>query len=211
MSMTLSAEDVLIVVDVQKDFLPGGALAVQRGDEVIAPINALARRFANVVATQDWHTQGHVSFASTHPGRRPFETTRLAYGEQVLWPDHCVQGTGGAAFADGLDLPMAQLVIRKGYHPQVDSYSAFREADKTTKTGLAGYLGERGIKRCFVAGLATDFCVAWTAIDAAGAGFTTFVIEDASRAIDAAGSLATALGDMDRAGARRIEAATILG
>ena len=211
MPMTLSAEDVLIVVDVQKDFLPGGALAVQRGDEVIAPINALARRFANVVATQDWHTQGHVSFASTHPGRRPFETTRLAYGEQVLWPDHCVQGTGGAAFADGLDLPMAQLVIRKGYHPQVDSYSAFREADKTTKTGLAGYLGERGIKRCFVAGLATDFCVAWTAIDAAGAGFTTFVIEDASRAIDAAGSLATALADMDRAGARRIEAATILG
>ena len=211
MPMTLSAEDVLIVVDVQKDFLPGGALAVQRGDEVIAPINALARRFANVVATQDWHTQGHVSFASTHPGRRPFETTRLAYGEQVLWPDHCVQGTGGAAFADGLDLPMAQLVIRKGYHPQVDSYSAFREADKTTKTGLAGYLGERGIKRCFVAGLATDFCVAWTAIDAAGAGFTTFVIEDASRAIDAAGSLATALGDMDRAGVRRIEAATILG
>jgi nicotinamidase/pyrazinamidase len=211
MPMTLSAEDVLIVVDVQKDFLPGGALAVQRGDEVIAPINALARRFANVIATQDWHTQGHISFASAHPGRKPFETTRLAYGEQVLWPDHCVQGTGGATFADGLDLPMAQLVIRKGYHPQVDSYSAFREADKTTRTGLAGYLCERGIKRCFVAGLATDFCVAWTAIDAAGAGFTTFVIEDASRAIDAAGSLATSLGDMDRAGVRSIAAATILG
>ena len=205
MPMTLSAEDVLIVVDVQKDFLPGGALAVQRGDEVIAPINALARRFANVVATQDWHTQGHVSFASTHPGRRPFETTRLAYGEQVLWPDHCVQGTGGAAFADGLDLPMAQLVIRKGYHPQVDSYSAFREADKTTKTGLAGYLGERGIKRCFVAGLATDFCVAWTALDARKAGFETYVVEDACRGIDTNGSLGKAWAQMQRAGVKRMQ------
>jgi len=209
MTIRLTGEDVLIVVDVQKDFLPGGALGVAKGDEVIGPINALARLFANVVQTQDWHTPAHISFASSHAGRKPFETTRLAYGEQVLWPDHCVQGTEGAAFSEELDLPMAQLVIRKGYHREIDSYSAFMEADRATPTGLAGYLAERGIRRCFVAGLATDFCVAWTALDAVKAGFETHVIEDASRAIDAMGSLDAALRAMDEAGVGRIGGAAI--
>ncbi len=203
--------DVFIVVDVQNDFLPGGALAVKDGDAVIAPINALAQKFVNVVQTQDWHTQGHVSFASAHAGKKPFDMTDLAYGPQVLWPDHCVQGSAGAAFSDRLQLPMVQLIIRKGFHPHVDSYSAFMEADKTTKTGLASYLNERGIKRCFVAGLATDFCVGWTAIDATRAGFETYMIEDASRSIDAMGSLSIALRNMDAVGVKRIKAASILG
>ncbi len=211
MSIRPTSRDAFIVVDVQNDFLPGGALAVPRGDEVIAPINALARKFANVVLTQDWHNKGHISFASSHPGKRPFETTRLAYGNQVLWPDHCVQGSPGAALSDKLDLPMVQLVIRKGYHPDVDSYSGFVEADRDTRTGLAGYLSERGIMRCFVAGLATDFCVAWTAIDAAKAGFETYIIEDASRAIDTMGSLAAALGSMEAAGVKRVTSCAILG
>jgi len=204
MSMKIGTQDVFIVVDVQNDFLPGGALAVPKGDEVIAPINALARKFTNVVQTQDWHTPGHVSFASSHPGKKPFELTRLAYGDQVLWPDHCVQGSEGAAFPKGLDLPMAQLVIRKGYHPDIDSYSAFLEADHRTRTGLAGYLAERSLRRCFVAGLATDFCVAWTAMDAVRSGYETYVIEDASRGIDTMGSLASSLQAMDTAGVKRI-------
>jgi nicotinamidase/pyrazinamidase len=211
MSIKLTPEDVFIVVDVQNDFLPGGALAVRNGDHVIAPINALAMKFTNVVQTQDWHSKGHISFASSHKGKKPFDMTKLAYGEQVLWPDHCVQGSPGAAFADKLDLPMAQLVIRKGYHPDIDSYSAFLEADQATRTGLAGYLGERGIKRCFVAGLATDFCVSWTARDAVKASFTTYVIEDASRGIDSSGSLAAAIRDMDAAGVKRICSEAILG
>jgi nicotinamidase/pyrazinamidase len=211
MSVKPGAEDVFIVVDVQNDFLPGGALAVKNGDQVIAPINALGRKFFNVVQTQDWHTKGHISFASAHSGMKPFEMTKLAYGDQVLWPDHCVQGSQGAAFSDKLDLPMVQLVIRKGYHPNVDSYSAFLEADHATKTGLAGYLNERGVKRCFVAGLATDFCVAWTATDAVKAGFETYVIEDANRGIDTLGSLAAAIRNMDAAGVKRIQSGAILG
>jgi nicotinamidase/pyrazinamidase len=211
MSVKPTAEDVVIVIDVQNDFLPGGALAVKKGDEVIAPINALARKFGNVIQTQDWHTKGHISFASSHSGTKPFDMTKLAYGDQVLWPDHCVQGSPGAAFSDRLELPMVQLVIRKGYHPSIDSYSAFAEADHLTKTGLAGYLSERGIKRCFVAGLATDFCVAWTAMDAVKAGFETYVIEDASRGIDTMGSLAAAIRGMDAAGVKRIQSADILG
>ena len=210
-TLTPGMTDVFIVVDVQNDFLPGGALAVKDGDAVIAPINALAQKFVNVVQTQDWHTKGHISFASAHAGKKPFETTDLTYGTQVLWPDHCVQGSAGAAFSDKLDLPMVQLVIRKGFHAQTDSYSAFMEADKTTRTGLAGYLNERAIKRCFVAGLATDFCVAWTAMDAVKAGFETYVIEDASRGIDAMGSLSIALRNMDAVGVKRIKAAAILG
>ena len=210
MSIKPTAEDVFIVVDVQNDFLPGGALAVKNGDQVIQPINTLARKFANVIQTQDWHTKGHISFASTHSGMKPFDVTRLAYGDQVLWPDHCIQGSQGAAFSDKLDLPMVQLVIRKGFHPNVDSYSAFVEADHTTKTGLTGYLKERGIKRCFVAGLATDFCVAWTAVDATKAGFETYVIEDASRGIDTLGSLAAATRNMDAAGVKRIQSDVIL-
>ena len=197
----------LVVVDVQNDFMPGGALAVPRGDEVVPLINALAARFENVVLTQDWHPRGQVSFASSHPGKKPFETIRLDYGEQVLWPDHCVQGTPGAAFHKDLAVSHAQLVLRKGYHPDVDSYSAFLEADRRTSTGLAGYLRERNLKDLFFCGLATDFCVAWTALDARAAGFEATVIEDACRAIDLEGSLARAWSDMTAAGVQRVDSA----
>ncbi|MCK6452269.1 MAG: bifunctional nicotinamidase/pyrazinamidase [Alphaproteobacteria bacterium] len=193
----------LVAVDLQYDFMPGGALAVPDGDAVVPLVNRLARRFANVVLTQDWHPPHHASFASSHPGKKPFDTIRLAYGEQVLWPDHCVQGTSGAALHEDLDIPHAQLVIRKGYHPGVDSYSAFREADRATQTGLAGYLRERGIERLYFCGLATDFCVAWSALDAVRAGFAVHVIDDACRAIDLRGSLAQAWNEMAAAGVAR--------
>ncbi len=199
-----SPDDVLLVVDVQCDFLPGGALAVPDGDAVVVPINRLGSLFGHVLLTQDWHPAGHVSFAANHPGRAPFETVTLPYGDQVLWPTHCVQGTPGAALAPGLDLPRAELVIRKGFHPDVDSYSAFTEADRRTPTGLAGYLRERGLHRLFVVGLATDFCVAWTALDARTAGFAVTVIEDACRAIDIGGSLDRAWREMAAAGVGRL-------
>ncbi len=206
-----TASDVLIVVDVQNDFLPGGALAVPDGHAVIDPINRLAARFAHVVLTQDWHPDGHVSFASSHDDRTPFESIRLGDGrDQVLWPDHCLQGSPGADIADALDVPHAQLVIRKGHRRHLDSYSAFLEADRATPTGLAGYLHEHGLTRVFVVGLATDFCAAWTAIDAAGAGFDTFLVEDATRGIDADGSMARASADMDAAGVTRIASAALL-
>jgi len=204
------ATDCLIVVDVQNDFCPGGALEVQRGDEIVPLVNRLAREFENVVVTQDWHPAGHASFASSHAGKKPFETTRLRYGKQVLWPDHCIQGTRGAALHDGLDLPRAQLVIRKGWHAKVDSYSAFLEADRKTKTGLDGYLRSRGVKRVYCVGLATDFCVAWTALDARRFRFQAVVIEDACRAIDNAGSLAAALKAMANAGVKRAPSASLL-
>ncbi|EIM28928.1 bifunctional nicotinamidase/pyrazinamidase [Microvirga lotononidis] len=203
--------DVLIVVDVQVDFLPGGALAVPEGDAVIAPINRLAKLFRHVVLTQDWHPEGHASFASSHPQKQLFETTELHYGPQVLWPDHCVQGTPGAEFARDLDIPHAQLVIRKGYNAGIDSYSGFKEADRRTSTGLAGYLKERGFRRVFCAGLALDFCVAWTALDAVEAGFDTYLIEDASRAIDTGGSLASARRDLEAAGVHMIRSGQIVG
>ena len=202
--------DCLIVVDVQNDFCPGGALEVQRGDEVVPLVNQLARKFENVVVTQDWHPAHHISFASSHAGKKPFETKRLRYGSQVLWPDHCVQGTRGAALHDALDLPRAQLVIRKGFHPKVDSYSAFLEADRKTKTGLDGYLRSRGVKRVYCVGLATDFCVAWTALDARRFRFQAVVIEDACRAIDNAGSLAAAQKAMKAAGVKRSTSASLL-
>ena len=198
------ATDCLIVVDVQNDFMPEGALAVPRGDEIVPLVNRLAARFAVVVLTQDWHPAGHASFASSHPGRKPYEKIRLAYGEQILWPDHCIQGTFGAAFHAGLDIPHAQLVIRKGHHRKVDSYSAFLEADRKTKTGLDGYLKSRGVKRVYCAGLATDFCVSWTTMDARRFGLQAVVIEDACRAIDTGGSLAAAWAGMQEAGVRRI-------
>jgi nicotinamidase/pyrazinamidase len=185
------SDALLLVVDIQYDFLPGGALSVPDGDAVIPVINRLARRFGNVVLTQDWHPPGHVSFASTH-GREPFSTIDLAYGPQVLWPDHCVQGSRGAELAAGLDIPHAQAVIRKGYHAHTDSYSAFIEADRKTPTGLAGLLRERGISVVHLCGLATDFCVAWSALDARSAGFDVVVVQDACRAIDTGGSLAAA-------------------
>jgi nicotinamidase/pyrazinamidase len=172
-------------------------------------INRIASAFDNVVMTQDWHTPGHASFASSHPGKKPFETAKLAYGTQVLWPDHCVQGTPDAALLKDLALPRAQMIVRKGFHKDVDSYSAFEEADRKTATGLAGYLKERGIKRVFVTGLATDFCVAWTALDARKLGFETYVIEDATRAIDLNGSLAAAWKDMTAKGVKRIQSSDI--
>ena len=204
------ATDALLVVDVQEDFLPGGALAVARGDEIVPLVNRVAAQFAVVVLTQDCHPAGHASFASSHPGKRPFQTMRLPYGEQVLWPDHCVQGSAGAAFAAGLDIPHAQLVIRKGHHRKVDSYSAFLEADRKTKTGLDGYLTSRGVRRVFCVGLATDFCVAWTALDARRFRFQAAVIEDACRAIDTEGSLVAAWKAMKEAGVRRLSSAAVL-
>src|SRR4051794_1597095 len=199
----------LLVIDVQNCFLPGGSLAVKDGEQVVPVINRIARSFANVVMTQDWHTSGHVSFASSHAGKKPFETVDLAYGKQVLWPDHCVQATDGAALSKDLAIPQAGLVIRKGFHKDVDSYSAFTEADGKTTTGLAAYLKAREVERLFLAGLATDFCVAWTAIDARKAGFETYVVEDGCRGIDTQGSLAKAWADMTKAGVKRIQSAEI--
>ena len=200
---------VLIVVDVQNSFLPGGSLAVPRGNQVVPVINDLAKRFANVVLTQDWHPAGHRSFASSHPGKKPFDKITLDYGEQILWPDHCVQGTEGAHLCRDLDLAHAQLVLRKGYHMNVDSYSAFIEADGKTTTGLGGYLRERGINSVYVCGLATDFCVAWTALDARNLGFAAVVIDDACRAIDTLGSLAAAWERMERAGIKRMQSGDV--
>jgi nicotinamidase/pyrazinamidase len=199
----------LIVVDVQNCFLPGGSLAVKDGEQVIPVINRIAKSFENVVMTQDWHTPHHISFASSHDGKKPFEMIKLAYGNQVLWPDHCVQGTDSASIAKDINIPQAALIIRKGFHNDVDSYSAFVEADKETRTGLASYLKERRIDTVFVTGLATDFCVAWTAIDACHAGFTTYVVDDACRGIDINGSLAKAWDDMTAAGVKKIQSADI--
>ncbi|WP_375413544.1 bifunctional nicotinamidase/pyrazinamidase [uncultured Bradyrhizobium sp.] len=209
-SIKVDDTSALVVVDVQNCFLPGGSLAVKEGDQIVTVINKMARGFAHVVMTQDWHTEGHVSFASSHAGKKPFETIDLKYGKQVLWPDHCVQGTDGAALSKELAIPHAELIIRKGYHKDVDSYSAFTEADGKTTTGLAGYLTARKLKRLFLAGLATDFCVAWTALDARKAGFETYVVEDACRGIDTQGSLAKAWADMAKAGVKRIQSADIV-
>jgi nicotinamidase/pyrazinamidase len=194
---------------VQNDFMPGGALAVPNGEEVVPVINRLAAGFVNVVLTQDWHPREHVSFATAHAGRKPFETARLSYGDQVLWPPHCVQGTRGAELHAGLGVAHAQLLIRKGHHRDIDSYSAFVEADRKTTTGLAGYLRERGLRELFVCGLATDFCVAWTALDGRAAGFEVSVVEDACRAIDLQGSLAAAWQQMGEAGVRRTSSANM--
>ncbi|MCG8357025.1 MAG: bifunctional nicotinamidase/pyrazinamidase [Kiloniellales bacterium] len=190
----------MLVIDVQNDFCPGGALAVPEGDQVVPVINRLAGAFRDVLMTQDWHPSGHHSFASSHPGRQPFETVELDYGAQVLWPDHCVQGSAGAAFHPALDLPQAELVIRKGFRREIDSYSAFYENDHKTPTGLSGYLRSRGLSRLFLAGLATDFCVHFSAVDAAREGFAVTVIEDACRAIDLDGSLEAAQRAMREAG-----------
>jgi nicotinamidase/pyrazinamidase len=200
----MDAAAALLVVDIQNDFLPGGALAVPGGDEVIPTINRIALHFDKVILTQDWHPPGHISFASSHPGKAPFSTIELPYGTQVLWPDHCVQGTFGARFADKLAVPQAQAVIRKGYHAHTDSYSTFLEADRKTPTGLAGLLRERGVTTVYLAGLALDFCVAWSALDARSAGFEAIVVEDACRPIDTQGSLAAARRAFDNAGVRRV-------
>ena len=203
--------DVLLVVDVQNDFCAGGALAVPKGDAVVLVINRLAERFAHVVMTQDWHPRDHRSFASAHPGRKPFETIELPYGRQTLWPNHCVQETPGAAFHPRLDLPRAEMVVRKGFRRDIDSYSAFRENDQRTTTGLAGYLRERGFARVFLAGLATDFCVHYSAVDARREGFAVAVIEDGCRAIDLDGSLAAAWRRMEAAGIERLTSDAVAG
>ena len=203
-------QTVLIVVDVQNGFTPGGNLAVANADEIIPKINQLAQKFEHIVLTQDWHPDQHISFADNHPNKKPFETIELDYGRQVLWPKHCVQGTRDAEFHPHLNIPTAQLIIRKGCHQNIDSYSAFMEADRKTPTGLNGYLREHQINTVYIVGIATDFCVAWTAIDAAELGFDTYVIEDACKAIDLNGSLQQAWQDMLQKGVHRIEASSIL-
>ncbi len=202
---------VLIVVDVQNGFCGGGGLPVPNGEQVVPVINAIAAAFDNVVLTQDWHPAGHASFASSHPGMKAFESIELGYGAQVLWPDHCVQGTRDAELHKDLHLPRAQLLIRKGFHEGIDSYSAFVEADRRTSTGLAGYLNARGLDEVYVCGLATDFCVAWTALDARQAGFKVAVIEDACRGIDLNGSLNASWGQMAKAGVARIQSTDLAG
>ena len=208
-SITIRDQDVLLVVDLQNYFCPAGGLAVPHGDEVVPLVNRLAARFAHVVLTQDWHPPGHLSFASTHPGRKPFETIEVSYGRQILWPDHCVQGTPGAEFRQDLRIAHAELVLRKGYHRDIDSYSAFYENDRKTHTGLAGYLRECAFTRVFVAGLAFDFCVRYSSEDAKHEGFDVVVIEDACRGIDVDGSMLATRGHLDAIGVRRVFADAI--
>jgi nicotinamidase/pyrazinamidase len=197
--------DVLIVTDVQNCFVPGGTLPVKEGDQIVPLVNRIAKGFEHVVLTMDWHTPGHASFASSHPGKKPFETITMPYGTQVLWPDHCIQGTPDADLVPGLSIPHAQLIIRKGYRRHIDSYSTFLEADGRTRTGLTGYMKDRGLQNAYFVGLATDFCVAWSALDARKSGFGAVVIEDATRGIDVGGSLGRAWADMTAAGVRRVQ------
>jgi len=207
--MRIDEHDVLLVIDVQNDFCPGGALAVPRGDEVIAPIHRLAPRFEHIVLTQDWHPSNHSSFAASHPGKQPYDSIELSYGAQTLWPAHCVQGTRGAEFHRALELTQAELILRKGFRPQIDSYSAFFENDRTTPTGLAGYLKERGLTRVFLAGLAYDYCVGYSALDARRLGLPAFVLRDACRAIDLNGSVAAIEGEFTKAGVALIDSAEL--
>lgn len=211
--MRVSAQDVLLVIDVQNDFCPGGALAVKDGDEVIAPIHRIAPRFENIILTQDWHPVDHTSFAASHPGKQPYESIQMSCGTQTLWPVHCVQNTAGAQFHPSLHLNphlfRAQLILRKGFHPQIDSYSAFFENDRVTPTGLAGYLRERGLKRIFLAGLAYDYCVAYSALDARRLGVPAVVVRDACRAIDLDGSVARIEAEFAQTGVEVIESAEI--
>jgi nicotinamidase/pyrazinamidase len=206
-----ASRTALLVIDVQNDFIPGGQLAVPEGDLIVPLINQLGGQFRQVIIAQDWHPAGHASFASSHPGRKPYDVIQLPYGEQTLWPVHCVRDTHGAELHADLDLPHAQLIIRKGCNPDIDSYSAFLEADRTTTTGLAGYLKERGIDTVYMVGLALDFCVMFSALDARAAGFNAFVVLDACRAIDLDGSLAAAIERMQVAGVKLISANEILG
>ena len=205
----MRADAALLVIDVQNSFVEGGALAVPQGSHVVPVINRLMPLFAHVVLTQDWHPAQHQSFASAHAGKQAFEKMQLVYGEQILWPDHCVQGTHGAELHADLHTHHADLILRKGCDPQLDSYSAFMYADRTSLTGLASFLKERGARAVYCCGLATDFCVAWTAIDARAAGFATYVVEDACRAIDLNGSLAVAWHGMTNAGVQRTTSAAL--
>lgn len=205
--MQTDAHDVLIVIDVQNDFCPGGALAVADGDAVIEVIHRIAPRFDHVVLTQDWHPANHTSFASSHAGKEPYEQIELSYGPQTLWPAHCVQGTKGAEFHPALALPGAELILRKGFDARIDSYSAFFENDRQTPTGLAGYLEERGLTRVFLAGLAYDYCVGYSALDARRLGLAAFVVRDGCRAIDLGGSVTKMDDEFERAGVQVIESA----
>jgi nicotinamidase/pyrazinamidase len=207
--MKLDAHDVLIVIDVQNDFCPGGALAVPHGDEVIGSIHRVAPRFQHIVLTQDWHPPGHSSFAASHPGKEPYESIELNCGEQTLWPSHCVQGSHGAEFHPALKLTQAELILRKGFRPHVDSYSAFFENDRATPTGLAGYLRERGLTRVFLAGLAYDYCVGYSALDARRLGLPAFVLRDACRAIDLNSSVVAIESEFAAAGVSVIDSAQL--
>jgi nicotinamidase/pyrazinamidase len=209
--MHVTPNDILLVVDVQNDFCPGGQLAVAGGDEIIPIVHKIAPFFEHIILTQDWHPPNHQSFASAHPGKRPFEQVLVSYGEQTLWPDHCVQGTRGAEFHPALHLSQAELILRKGFRPHIDSYSAFFENDRTTATGLAGYLRERGLTRVFLAGLAYDYCVAYSALDARRLGIPVVVVRDAYRAIDLQGSVAAAEAEFAAAGVTLIESRAIAG
>src|SRR3984957_18889820 len=207
--MQIDPHDVLLVIDVQNDFCPGGALAVPHGDEVIAPIHRIAPRFQHIVLTQDWHPPNHSSFAASHPGKQPHDSIELAYGPQTLWPPHCVQGTRGAEFNSSLHLPQAELILRKGFRTQIDSYSAFFENDHSTPTGLAGYLRERGFARVFLAGLAYDYCVGYSALNARRIGFEAAIVRDACRAIDLDGSVKKIESEFERAGVVTIDSAEV--
>ena len=210
MTLRLASADVLLVIDMQRDFLPGGALAVAGGDSIIPGINAIATKFPHVILTQDWHPLGHLSFASSHPGKRPFtDTTQTPYGTQALWPDHCVQGTPGAEIDPRIEIPQAELILRKGFRPNIDSYSAFLEDDHTTPTGLAGYLRERKLSRLFLCGLAYDFCVGFSAIDGARLGFECHVLEDLSRAVALPGTVEKTNTCFADAGVKRITSSSI--
>jgi nicotinamidase/pyrazinamidase len=208
--MEITSQDVLLVIDVQNDFCPGGALAVPDGDAVFAPIRQIAPLFQHIILTQDWHPVGHWSFASAHPGKKPFEQIELSYGTQTLWPEHCVQQTPGAEFHPALHLPQAELILRKGFRPHIDSYSAFFENDRVTPTGLSGYLRERNLTRVFLAGLAYDFCVGYSALDARRLGLAVIVIRDACRAIDLNGSVAAIETAFTKTGVMLIESTEFL-
>lgn len=203
-------DEALIVVDIQNDFLPGGALAVSCGDDIIEPVNRLMERFSCVVLTQDFHPECHVSFASTHAGKKPLDLVDVPYGQQMLWPDHCVAGSRGAEFAPALNTARATAIVRKGCRASVDSYSGFLEADRKTATGLSGFLSSQGVRRVYVCGLATDFCVSWTALDAVRFGFECSVIEEAARAIDTGGSLVHAKDAWQKAGVHTVAIADLL-
>ena len=208
--MQTNPQDVLLVIDVQNDFCPGGQLAVAGGDSVIAPIQEIAPKFDHIILTQDWHPPGHSSFASAHPGKKPFQQVEASYGPQTLWPDHCIQGSKGAEFHPSLHLPQAELILRKGFRPHIDSYSAFFENDRTTATGLAGYLQERNLTRVFLAGLAYDYCVGYSALDARRLGLEAVVLRDACRAINLDGSVADIDAQFTEAGVKLMESAELL-
>ena len=207
--MQVRAQDALIIIDLQNDFCPGGALAVPGGDSVIEVIHEIAPKFEHVILTQDWHPAGHLSFASSHAGKRPFEQIELSYGAQTLWPDHCVQGSKGAEFHPALNLPQAELILRKGFRQAIDSYSAFFENDRTTPTGLIGYLRERGLTRIFLAGLAYDYCVGYSALDARRLSLPVIIVRDACRAIDLNGSVSKIEAEFARAGVALVDSAEL--